>query len=215
MQKTTERVTDAAGSVRPYVERAIKDEELRDNVKTAFTAAREIYDELLGDRGVTRVATKVATDQDIQENLRTAVERAPQRGRPAPGQGGDSSGRGVLLIAGIVLGAPLQPVDGPRHAAVAQGPGGRRRRATQHGSTAATAPASRLTRDQIQPRTDAAAARTRPPSPSAETGATNARRSEPGSSPLAPEMSDIRAGTRRASARARASAPGAPSPRRR
>jgi len=37
--------------VKPYVERAIKDEEFRDNLKSAFVAARDIYDELMGPRG--------------------------------------------------------------------------------------------------------------------------------------------------------------------
>ena len=40
MAKTRERVSD----VKPYVERAIKDEEFRDNLKNAFFAARGVYD---------------------------------------------------------------------------------------------------------------------------------------------------------------------------
>jgi hypothetical protein len=113
MQKTAGRVTDAAGSARPYVERAIKDEELRDNVKTAFAAAREIYDELLGDRGVTRVAAKVAGDQDIHENLRTAVSELRSAADRLQGKQEHKSKGGVLLIAGIVLGLLFNPVTGP------------------------------------------------------------------------------------------------------
>ena len=37
-------------------------------------AARDVYDELLGNRGVTTTATRVATDKDIQDNLRKAVD---------------------------------------------------------------------------------------------------------------------------------------------
>ena len=48
MAKTRDRVSD----VKPYVERAIKDEEFRDNLKSAFVAARDVYDELMGPRGV-------------------------------------------------------------------------------------------------------------------------------------------------------------------
>ena len=58
MANTKERLTDAAGNVRPYVERAVADEELRANVKAAFQTAREVYDELIGGRGVTTVATR-------------------------------------------------------------------------------------------------------------------------------------------------------------
>ena len=32
--------------MRPYVERAVKDEDVRDNVLAAFQAAREVYNEL-------------------------------------------------------------------------------------------------------------------------------------------------------------------------
>ena len=55
MHKTKDKVADVAGTARPYVERALHDEELRDHVKMAYSAAREIYDELVGPRGVTHV----------------------------------------------------------------------------------------------------------------------------------------------------------------
>ena len=44
MPKTTDRVAGMAGSAQPYVERAIHDEELRDHVKQAYAAARDIYE---------------------------------------------------------------------------------------------------------------------------------------------------------------------------
>ena len=47
MAKTTEKVRDQAGNVKPYIDRAVHDEDLRDNVLTAFAAAREVYDELI------------------------------------------------------------------------------------------------------------------------------------------------------------------------
>ena len=65
---------DTADSVRPYVERAVKDEEVRENVKRALMAARSIYDELIGARGVTYAATRMATDKDLQDNLRSAID---------------------------------------------------------------------------------------------------------------------------------------------
>ena len=52
MAKTRERIED----VRPYVERAVKDEDVRDNVVAAFNLAREVYNDLVGDRGVTTIA---------------------------------------------------------------------------------------------------------------------------------------------------------------
>src|SRR5262249_55405155 len=46
MAKTTDKVLSAADNAKPYVDAALHDEDLRENVKAAFTAAREIYDEL-------------------------------------------------------------------------------------------------------------------------------------------------------------------------
>ena len=53
MAKTRDKVMDSAGGVRPYVERAMKDEKFRDDLKNAFVAARDVYDELMGPRGAT------------------------------------------------------------------------------------------------------------------------------------------------------------------
>jgi len=44
MANTRDRISDTAESVRPYVERAVRDEEVRENVKSAIAAARHIYE---------------------------------------------------------------------------------------------------------------------------------------------------------------------------
>jgi hypothetical protein len=111
--RTTEKVTDKAGSVRPYVERALNDEELRDNVKHAYKAARDIYDELIGGRGVTTVATKVATDKDIQENMRTAIEELRHAAKRVQGKEQHKSRNSLLLFTGIALGVLFNPATGP------------------------------------------------------------------------------------------------------
>ena len=58
MAKTKDKVSDAAGNVKPYFERALHDAELRENVRNAYDSARSIYNELLGNRGVAGVATR-------------------------------------------------------------------------------------------------------------------------------------------------------------
>jgi hypothetical protein len=95
MANTRDRITDTAENVRPYVERAVKDEEVRENVKNAFAAARNIYDELIGARGVTYAATRLATDKDLQG-------RDTHTGRNV-----------ILLVTGIALGLLFNPVTGP------------------------------------------------------------------------------------------------------
>ena len=113
MAKTRDRITDTAENVRPYVERAVKDEEVRENVKSALAAARNIYAELIGARGVTYAATRLATDKDLQESLREAVDDL--RNAADRVQGKDShTGRNVtLLVTGIALGLLFNPVTGP------------------------------------------------------------------------------------------------------
>ena len=40
MAKTKEKVSDAAANVKPYVDRALHDEELRESVRNAYASAR-------------------------------------------------------------------------------------------------------------------------------------------------------------------------------
>ncbi len=110
MAKTKERLSDA----RPYVERALKDEDLRDNVVTAFAAAREVYNELLGDRGVTGIASRVATDDDIQKNLKKAVDELRTAANRLQGKEDHGGRNTMLLLAGITLGILFNPVTGPQ-----------------------------------------------------------------------------------------------------
>jgi hypothetical protein len=108
MAKTRDRVSD----VKPYVERAIKDEEFRDNLKSAFVAARDVYDELMGPRGVGGKAARVASDKDLRDNLRSAIDdlrNAADRVQHGPSH----KGRNMFLVTGIALGILLfNPMTG-------------------------------------------------------------------------------------------------------
>ena len=114
MPKTREKVTGAAGTAKPYVERALHDEELREHVKQAYSAAREIYNELLGPRGVSGIASRVAGDNEIQDNLRTAIAELRQAANRFQGRSERRGGRGLLLLAGLVAGMLFNPVTGPK-----------------------------------------------------------------------------------------------------
>jgi hypothetical protein len=105
---------DKVSDVRPYVERALRDEELRDNLKAAFLAARDVYTDLTGDRGMTGLATRVATDRDIQDNLRRAVEELREAGDRVRGKEDHSGRNTMLLLAGITLAVLFNPVTGPQ-----------------------------------------------------------------------------------------------------
>src|SRR5213083_1450890 len=104
MTKTKDKVLDRAGGARPYLERAVTDEDLRQNVRNAFESAREVYNELIGGRGAIAVGTRGATDKEIDE-LREAADRV--QGKK------DHGGRNtMLLLTGVVLGLLFNPVSG-------------------------------------------------------------------------------------------------------
>jgi hypothetical protein len=113
MAKRRDKFAGAASNVKPYVERAVGDAELRENVKAAFTAARDVYDELLGNRGMTTVATRVATDKDIQDKLKEALDELRAAADRVQGKKQHAGRNATLLIAGIALGILFNPVTGP------------------------------------------------------------------------------------------------------
>ena len=114
MANARDMVGGAVDNARPYVERLASDEELHDHVKKAYESARKIYDDLLGDRGTTGMAFKVARDKDLQDELRKAVEELRKAGGRAQGKGQSHTGRNVtLLLAGIALGVLFNPATGP------------------------------------------------------------------------------------------------------
>jgi hypothetical protein len=114
MARTTDRLIERADEVRPYVDRALHDEELRDNLKEAFAAAREVYNELIGNRGAVGVAQRVATDKDIQENLRKAVEELRTAADRVQGKEDHATRNRMLLLAGITAGILFNPMTGPQ-----------------------------------------------------------------------------------------------------
>jgi hypothetical protein len=114
MANTKDKVSDAAGNVKPYVDRALHDAELRANVRSAYESARSIYNELTGNRGVTGVATRVATDKDIQNDLRTTVGDLRKAAERMQGKEVNKSRNGGLLFLGILLGVLFNPFSGAR-----------------------------------------------------------------------------------------------------
>jgi hypothetical protein len=112
MPKTKDKVSDAASNVRPYVERALHDQELRDNVRNAYESARAIYDELIGNRGVTGAAKRVVSDKDLQEELRSAVADLRKAADRVRGKQ-ERKSHGGLVLVGIALAVAFNPVTGP------------------------------------------------------------------------------------------------------
>jgi hypothetical protein len=110
MAKAKDRISEA----KPYVTRALQDEEVRENVKSAIAAAREIYAELIGGRRPSAVAARVATDKEIQDSLRAAIDDLKKAANKVQGKKEHSSRNATLLLTGIVLGILFNPVTGPQ-----------------------------------------------------------------------------------------------------
>ncbi len=133
---------------------------------------------------------RAATDKDIQENLRKAVDELRNAADRVQGKEDHSTRNTMLLLTGIALGILFNPMTGPADASVADGQDHGRElgRLLVHAAAGAD-DAARARRRARPPRRRAviegdlatpSRRRSEAPSPSAETGATSARSSEPG-----------------------------------
>ena len=113
------KVFDSAEQVKPYVQRALQDEEVRAHLLNALGAARAAAAKFgdKSDRGYVAAATRVAVEPEILGNLRQATSElrnavdahpaAAARRRRA------TRFRKFLFVTGIVLAVLYNPVTGP------------------------------------------------------------------------------------------------------
>lgn len=112
MAKTKDKAIDTATTVKPFVERALGDEKLRDDLQNAFATAKKVYDDLVGAKSVDKAAGKVL-DKKLHKDLREAVEDLQDAALRLQGKkkGGHTGRR--IMIAGLALGILFNPVTGP------------------------------------------------------------------------------------------------------
>src|SRR4051812_11172038 len=99
----------AAGAVtaartNPYVQRVIEDDELRDNVRVAFEAARDAYARLADGKAPAKVITD---DKKFHKDLQTAAEALKDAGsslREGPKKKKRKGGIGRKLLLLVVAG---------------------------------------------------------------------------------------------------------------
>jgi hypothetical protein len=115
MARQKDSLLTKADTMRPYVERAMSDENLRRDVLRAVAIARDLYGELARDRDKPiMIASRVATDDEIRDKLRDAIEDLRRAGDRLQGKKQRSGVRAsTLLITGIALGILFNPVTGP------------------------------------------------------------------------------------------------------
>lgn len=113
------KVGDTLDTLKPYLERALRDPEFRNDLKDALAAARELYGPLVkANGGVSGSAKMLATDKKAQEQLRRALEDLTSAGKTLQGKEKKKKksrkGRRMLLLAGIIAGALYNPWTGPQ-----------------------------------------------------------------------------------------------------
>lgn len=112
-KKQAAKITDTIDMLRPYLERALKDEDFRKDLKDALGAARELYGPISKENGVGGGARVIATDKKAQDQIRRAVDdllsaKDTLQGKKRKGK----KGRKMLLLAGVVAGALYNPWTG-------------------------------------------------------------------------------------------------------
>lgn len=97
-------------TVKPYLDRALKDPEFRSELKDALEAAKKLYGPLVKENGgLAGSASKLATDAKVQEQLRKALEEFGKAADTLKGKKKSHKGRNSLLLAGLVAGALYNP----------------------------------------------------------------------------------------------------------
>jgi hypothetical protein len=99
---TADRAADlyTAARANPYVQRLIEDEELRDNLRNAFEAARGAYSRATGNGHGTVKA--VTSDKKVQKDLRSAAESLREASEQLRAPRKRKSRLGRLILFGLV-----------------------------------------------------------------------------------------------------------------
>jgi len=116
MAKKAAKMGDTVELVKPYLERALRDEDFRNDLKDALAAARELYGPLSKGNGVSGGAKALATDKKAQEHMRRAVEDLMSAKDTLKGKKHKKAhkGRNMVLLAGLLAGALYNPWTGPQ-----------------------------------------------------------------------------------------------------
>lgn len=100
-------------TMRPYMDRAVHDEKVRDNVHRAWKAARKVYGELNGD-GPMGAASKLSRKDSVREDLDTTVQSLSEAIVRMSGKQPRRRGSWAFLLLLVGLGVALfNPATGP------------------------------------------------------------------------------------------------------
>jgi hypothetical protein len=107
----TKSSTLSTDALKPYVQRAMTDPELREDLLAAFVAARSIYDQMAKGRGIKGKAEK-ATQKDVQKHLQKLVDDLSEASDKFKGKKSHKARNRVILLTGVTLGVLYNPWTG-------------------------------------------------------------------------------------------------------
>ena len=114
MAKTRTSAAVTTETLKPYVQRAMNDPELREDLLAAFVAARGIYDQVSKGRGIKGKAEKVS-EKDFQKQLQSLVADLSEASDKLKDTGKRKKHKArnrVLLLTGVTLGVLYNPWTG-------------------------------------------------------------------------------------------------------
>ena len=113
MAKTKTSSALSTDVLKPYVQRAMTDPELREDLLAAFVAARGIYDQMSKGRGFKGKADKVS-EKDFQKQLQSLVGDLSVASDKLKGKQKKSrkARNRIILLTGVTLGVLYNPWTG-------------------------------------------------------------------------------------------------------
>ncbi len=114
MAKTKTSPALSTDALKPYVQRAMTDPELREDLLAAFVAARSLYGQMAKGRGMKGKAEKVS-EKDFQKELQTLVSDLTEASDKLQGKAkkkGHKARNRVILLTGVTLGVLYNPWTG-------------------------------------------------------------------------------------------------------
>jgi hypothetical protein len=114
MAKTKTSPALSTDALKPYVQRAMTDPDLREDLLAAFIAARSIYGQMSKGRGIKGKAEKVS-EKDFQKQLQYLVSDLSEASDKLKGKTkkkGHRTRNRVILLTGVTLGVLYNPWTG-------------------------------------------------------------------------------------------------------
>jgi len=114
MAKTKASPALSSDTLKPYVQRAMTDPELREDLLAAFVAARSIYGQMAKGRGIKGKAEKVS-EKDFQKQLQHLVDDLSEASDKLKGKAkkkGHRTRNRIVLLTGVTLGVLYNPWTG-------------------------------------------------------------------------------------------------------